>query len=89
MAKRKGSFKDCLFFLLGALVYSFFFWSTGHNYAHTFGIIFIVLACYILYKIDRKREAGKEWITTRSVISMCAGAIFDSLSSGFPFGFFH
>lgn len=84
----KGTFKNSLFFLLGAFIYSFFYWVTGHNQAHVFGMILVTLACFILYKIECKAIRKQEWIKTESVISMCAGAIFDSLSSAFPFGIF-
>ncbi len=83
--RKKEPWKNSLFFLLGALIYSFFYWVTGHNHAHVFGMILVVLACDILYKMGNQRGQ----IKTESVIYMCAGAIFDSLSSGFPFGFFH
>ena len=84
--KRKGSFKDSLIFLIGAFIYSILYWATMHNQAHIFGMILVALVCYL---IDRtgKSASGKEWIKPRSVICLCAGAIFDSMSSGFPFGF--
>jgi hypothetical protein len=85
MKKNQKAFKNSLFFLLGAVTYSFLYWVTEHNQAHVFGMLLIVLACDILYVIKYQ----KEWIKTESVICMCAGAIFDSLSYGFPFGFFH
>lgn len=84
MAKKKGSFKNSLFFLVGVLVYSLLYWITGHNYAHVFGMLIIALACYILYKLE---SGTKAWIQTEHVIAMCFGVIFDSLSNGFPFGF--
>jgi membrane associated rhomboid family serine protease len=87
MIKKNGSFKNSLFFLLGALIYSFFYWITDHNFAQVFGLILVALACFILYRIEHKERSGREWIQTESIISMCAGVIFDSLSSGVPFGF--
>jgi hypothetical protein len=86
MAKQKGSFRNALFFLLGTLVYSFFYWQTDHNHAHVFGMILVALACCILCKMKSKKEPKKEWIKTEDVIYMCFGVIFDSLlSSAFPF----
>lgn len=87
MSKKKGTFKNSLFFLFGALIYSFFYWVTDHNYAHVFGMIVTALGCYILYKVEYKKNPNTEWIKTENIISMCFGIIFDSLSSGFPFGF--
>jgi hypothetical protein len=87
MKKKKGTFKNSLFFLVGALTYSFLYWITAHNYAHVFGIILIVLACFILKKMEKNQSP--EWLKTESLICMSAGVIFDSLSSGFPFGFLH
>lgn len=85
--KKKVSFKRVLFFLIGAFTYSFFYWATAHNYVQVFGMILIAVACYIIYLIDIRRISGREWIRPTHVICMCAGAIFDSLSSAFPFGF--
>ncbi|MBS0620425.1 MAG: hypothetical protein JSS61_03090 [Verrucomicrobia bacterium] len=84
MAKKNGSFRHSAFFLLGALLYSFFYWLTGKNYAHVFGILLLILGCRILQKLSN-RDEGK--IQSMDVTYMCVGAIFDSLSYGFPFGF--
>ncbi|MBY0530220.1 MAG: hypothetical protein K2P51_08570 [Rhabdochlamydiaceae bacterium] len=84
MKKNRNTFKNSLLFLLGAMIYSFLYWATGKNQAHVFGMLLLVLACNILYVIKHQKERVK----TESVICMCAGVIFDSLSSGFPFGFF-
>lgn len=39
-----------MLFLVGALVYSFLYWATSRNHAHTFGVIIVALACAVLYK---------------------------------------
>ncbi len=87
MAKKTGSFRNGFFFLLGVVTYSFFFWITEKNTAQVFGMILVALACNILYKMDHKMPVEKEWIKTRDVIYLCVGAVFDSLSNGFPFSY--
>ncbi len=89
MAKKKGSYKNVLFFFLGALIYSFLFWFADYDSTQVFGMILIALLCYVLHKVEYKKNFGPELIKTESVISMCAGVIFDSLAGGFPFSFFH
>jgi hypothetical protein len=85
MMKKQGTSRNGFFFLVGVFVYSLFFWLTGNNYTHVFGMILIGLASTILYKMDYKMTVEKEWIKTKDIIYMCVGAVFDSLSSGFPF----
>jgi hypothetical protein len=85
--KKKGSFRNYLFFLIGIFTYSFFYWVTDHNYAHVFGMILVALVCYLIYLIECRKTAEKEQLKPESIIYMCAGAIFDSLISAFPFGF--
>jgi hypothetical protein len=46
-------------------------------------MILIGLTSTILDKMDYKMPVEKEW--TKDIIYICVGAIFDSLSSGFPF----
>jgi len=89
MKKKKTTWNNSLFFLLGALIYSFFYWITDRNFVHVFGMILILLACYILYTIECIDRPLVKWVKTESIICMCAGVVFDSLSSGFPFGFLH
>jgi membrane associated rhomboid family serine protease len=48
MTKEKGTFRNSLFFLLGALIYSLLFWLSGKNHAHVFGTIVTALACYLI-----------------------------------------
>lgn len=86
MSKKKGSFRHGLFFLIGALIYSLFFWLTGKNIPHVLGMVVIALACYILYQINYKAHSEKAMIKAQDVIYMCIGVVFDSLSGAFPFG---
>jgi len=88
MEKKKSTSRNGLFILIGFFVYSLFFWLSGNNHAHIFGMILVGLACNILYKMDYKMPAEKEWIKTKDVIYMCVGAILCSLMEGFPFNFF-
>lgn len=75
------------FFLLGVLIYSFFFWITDQNFSQVFGMILVGVTCNILYKLDFKMSSEKVWIKTKDIIYLCAGAVFDSLSNGFPFSY--
>lgn len=84
MKKKNGKWRNGLFYLIGIVIYSLFFWITG-SYAQVFGMILIALVCNILYKMDHKMPPEKEWIKTKDIIYMCVGAVFSSLSGGFPF----
>jgi uncharacterized membrane protein len=84
---KQPTFRNGLFFLIGVLIYSFFFWITDRNYVHVFGILLIALCCAILYKIEYKTSSTKERIKTKDIIYICIGIIFDSFSSGFPFSY--
>ncbi|MBS0620995.1 MAG: hypothetical protein JSS61_06015 [Verrucomicrobia bacterium] len=88
MSKKKSSFRSGLFFLVGVLVYSLFFWLTGKNVTHVFGMIIVALACYILYQLNYRARSEKAPIQPKDVIYMCIGVVFDSLSGAFPFGMF-
>ncbi len=86
MLKKKKPFRDSLFFLIGVFIYSLLFWVT-RNHAQVLGIFLIALGGLIFSRMDKK-VSEKEWLKTNDVIYMSIGAVFDSLSNGFPFGYF-
>ena len=88
MNKKKGSWRNSVFFLAGYLIFSFFFWITDKNLTHVFAMILVGLSCYILHKIDDKNLSAKEPIKAKDIMYMSVEAILSSLSGGFPFNYF-
>jgi hypothetical protein len=84
--KKPTSFRNSLFFLLGALIYSLFFWLSKGNDARVYGAILTALACYIVYKITHPSSHKHERVCPSDVIYMGIGVIFNSFSGGFPLG---
>jgi hypothetical protein len=85
MAKKKGTFRNSFFFLLGVLIYSLLFWLTGKNYTQVFGAVLVGLMCYQIYLLSFQKRLEAESIKPKDVIFLCVGIIFDSFSGGFPF----
>jgi hypothetical protein len=52
-----------------------------------YGMMLVGLFCYMLYKIDSKSFQASTKISSKDIIYFCVGAVFDSLSHGFPFGY--
>ena len=46
-------------------------------------MILIALACTILYKIEHKEQRTHEWLSTKDIIFICIGVVFDSMKYAF------
>jgi uncharacterized membrane protein YfcA len=85
---KKTGFRNGIFFLIGALLFSITFRIAESDYAHVFGVFLLGICAYMAHLLVQKEKAKNYKINPMDVTYMCIGVVFDSFSQGFPFSYF-